>query len=917
MIGAGLTHDVVIHVNNSIKCGLIVKPFTYRMRNAPTFFPRFSVGDARGIDKSRWRSWLQSRFDGGAGQLYWGSSSPTTKYSVSSQVDFGYPVWKKGATPGLPVSGENVNVFTQEDLDYSQLADVGTSIMPVATTVAAQDVWALSLMAKPNQALPLVFPRVQGIEISGKPHVWVSSGAFIYTSIANGYAWNIPSVVPVSEKLTGKWVVMHTFPYPDLFLDAVKFSGVGIIALGTARQFNSTGYTGAIHVYGSLSTTGATPSVLYTPQYSTWAQRLVVYDDRLWRTSAGRVAYLQPAANTIAATWSDFINVGDPSEFILNTAVFNGKLYIGKPDGLWIYDAGIVYLVQNFKDQSNLTNFGMMTEHRGYLYFNIQSDLYRLSTGGTIEQIETSHKPGAIVGGAAQGKDVYYLVASGETAYNTECWVFNPETGGAREWFQHRDIAKWNRMQPTTIMSVSGLMLLAPMQVDYTYRPSYSIDNNMSPFAAADRVSNVVQMRNPNFSQEGYLITSQLDFGYPNLLKLFNRVVVDYSLASDADKIDIYYKLTHQTENVVSGVFIGRDENALYTGAAAWTDITDAVTSSAWNGGDGVWLGLSSVDAVHLPKDGFIVFGFSSPPTSLTIASNSIGQWYPFNDFNAQHWNVRWRTILPIDTTGSAATEPFTWVPPNATFVPPTDAEVTGDTMILPLPAPSGWKPVNTSVVARRLQSVAGSWARPTTHLTDMYFMFGELQKYLSDPPPGHAMNIKWVAAQFGPLNKRQVISNLDWTYLGSVQGQDAWKTKKAFSFPWASNSESIMLKFVFKGTQSDRAELRRYEVEWMPSPSDLSMHDFVALAVDGMQRPDLVVENSGSFISTTLWSISQSTIPHVIELSWPTRHTIRALVQIPDPGAIVATMPHPGTTLPDPDPDYEGAEIPIHLDEI
>ena len=66
---AGVTHHVVFHLNDTLTCGIPVKPFTYRVRTAPTFIPRFSQGSPKGVDKTRWKSYIQARFDGGAGQL--------------------------------------------------------------------------------------------------------------------------------------------------------------------------------------------------------------------------------------------------------------------------------------------------------------------------------------------------------------------------------------------------------------------------------------------------------------------------------------------------------------------------------------------------------------------------------------------------------------------------------------------------------------------------------------------------------------------------------------------------------------------------------------------------------------------------------------------------------------------------------
>jgi hypothetical protein len=134
------------------------------------------------------------------------------------------------------------------------------------------------------------------------------------------------------------------------------------------------------------------------------------------------------------------------------------------------------------------------------------------------------------------------------------------------------------------------------------------------------------------------------------------------------------------------------------------------------------------------------------------------------------------------------------------------------------------------------------------------------------------------------------------------------------FTFPDNTTCKTVLLKFVFKhggGTaHSSQIALQQYEIEYALEPSDLKVYDFVVLADDNIEIENMQQENSGRFIAKTLYSCAVSPRTFILEMPWPTQHTVRGLVQISSPGGAP-----PGFAY---DPvRFDGGDIPVHIDEM
>ena len=261
LLKAGVTHDLVVHVNDSVTLGLAVSPGTYRVTPAPTFLPRFAVGDPKGIDRGRWKSWIQDRWDGGAGQLHYSGATGNNRFAESHLIDIGLP------TTTLPAHVIVESVEEQHDINAGAAV---AALLPRATTA--------------DTPLATLFTQVHKVfvhEHSNRPLMLHNRAAVLYTNITGTDVFLDGAESARVDALTGKWTVQHT-QLPNVVLSAVRFSGVTAAAFGLAGDtIGAFGDNGGIRLFGAAVEN--TAAKWYSPVYSTNADRLGIYDNKLWR----------------------------------------------------------------------------------------------------------------------------------------------------------------------------------------------------------------------------------------------------------------------------------------------------------------------------------------------------------------------------------------------------------------------------------------------------------------------------------------------------------------------------------------------------------------------------------------------------------------------------------------------------------
>ena len=874
---AGITHDLVIHWNNSKLLGLIAKPGTFRVGNAPTFIPRLAVGDPRGLDYSNWRSFVQESFDGGAGQYRWGGAYGNNRFAESSFLEIGLPTSSVGQIVGRNDEILGLEIRGREafgSLRVDVLPQATTSFVPIGMLFTNQHpVFVLKYSNRPHLAHNVYLGQYHSTKQTD--FVW-QAPLQSQPGLLEYYQGNPTAGIPLFTAV-GNWLsISHSLAPVSA---AVGHSDCIVL---TSRHTN-------LQLYGS--TNGIAPAYLYYPLYTTRADMLGNHDGRLWRSFENRLAYLQPTGTTDA--WSTYFQIGDKQSKVVNMVTFAGKLRLGKEDSLWAYDAGRVYEVANFGQEWDTNNFRLMVVHRGALYFNIRQRIYRLTASESVEVLDTPNFDGFVTDGTSLGDDLYIMLR--EPDGTGRCMVYNPERGGAREWFHTPAIALNEggiAPGPSGIKAATGMLWIAPVALT-----GEAIRSSSTPIATVNKLASPAQQVKPNYYDIGrnaYMVTSMLNFGYPGVDKLFNRVLVTHNMYAATDKIDVYY-LTQLGVVSLLGAFRYTGANAdgpigalLDDGTAAVTDGLAGPSDPVWNwetvSNDTMFLGfaapIAGINLVVRNDYGDVELAGGDPGASANVGFVN-GPIYYFN-------GIIWNANLVQNTNGT-----------SGDITNSTTKNYGGNTVWahhdgrLTWVAPADWKP---SVV---------------NGVTAYWLAFDNISGLANFGPRIVEIN------GLGPIHK--TLKDQPWIYLGSVKGNDSpAKNIKELAFPTIDgqlpSGRELILKFEFIGSDVTAPELTRYEVEWQPigPKRDLVKVGFVALGIDGLEtlQPG-IVEDSAQYIHATLWSLNAAGRPYTVQLPYPPPigHTRRMQVIITDPGAAIPVLGFGHTSLQ--------GEIPLVLEEL
>lgn len=836
---AGRRHDLIFHLNNSVTMGGTLKPLSFRVAVAPRFIPRFAVGDPRGTDKSRWKSWVQSRFDGGAGQIFLSSPVGNNRYAESNLMDIGLPFTALGGLAGRadPVT----QAASDPSLDDDPVGDLSVALLPRATTSESKNLGAH-------------FTNRYGVHIfeySFRPHLfhWITRA--VYTNVTGTDVFGGErGPLETADALTGEWAVQDT-QMPGTLVSATRYSGVIAMAL-------ESGGVGNVHIYGADNSHAA--STLYTPVYTTLANRIGTYDGKLWRAEIGRVSYLDPTI--VTGQWSAYISTGDPSIPVNNMVVAFGRYYMGKEDSLWIFDAGRTYEVENYADQRDTSNFNLMVLHRGALYYNIRNKIYRITSGNLIELLATPPIDGIVTDGAATGSELHIVYQ--EPSGDSRVLIFDPETGGTRRWFSSEEIMAKEGPKDrglTSIRPAYGYLWMAPTHISASFA-----SNNSFPVAAVNRINPNKSVTIPYFARtHAYVIMSMTDMGQPNVSKELRRVVTDRTIHNTGESIEILYA-TDIFDSVPIQVFVHS------AAASTFTEGTTAVTNGSVLDADG------SLDQDHTgDANSALYIVLNRPCKALKIifgpdnGGPDIGGW--------DYWN------------GSA------WIAiqgHTGTILGPPHGASDGTVMcsqdgILYLPDLDAWVTADPGVIT---EGASTSDA-------------GYLLRCVSTNAAGR----RWDVLEVSAINS---LRQQDWTILGTMT--DRTILREAINFPAPTISENIMLQYRAIGTDVSRPAIRRVEIEYIEIEFPHRTLYGTIMAINNLETEEMgVIENSASFIQQSLYSMAMGGLTHIIEPPpipiFADDLTIRGQVSIIDPGGAWPILSYDNST-----PD---AEVSIRIDEL
>jgi len=847
----GVTHHVVLHLDTMTRVGVIVTPGTYRVSKKPNLIPRLAVGDPRGLDYGTWWSFVQDDFSGGSGQYYWNKDSGNNRFAESLFMDIGTPGQRVGEVLGGATKGLVSNETLKDPVRWANI--LAPAVMPTQTSVQSP---LPSLFTSRFPAFVFLY--------SNRPLLVHNQFAALYTNNLTQGDWlgnsgvyrgrpsgpMSPNDVPwrgsPTDYYKSLWVVLATNIASAAILSAVMHSTQLIVSVGAQ----------GLRAFGS--TDGAAPAYWHTPAYSTITDLVETFDNRIWRTNVNKLAYLDPATGL----WGAYQDVGDSTYGVTTTVTFAGKILMGKPDGLYAYDAGRIYLVQGWPHSIDPSNFAFMKVLRGDLYFNIGRAIYRLSSASTVEKLDWPLVAGVVLSGEVTDEELYVMYHT--QGYDTRIFIFNPENGSVREWLRSREISYRVNVGPhgpTSINAAGGALWLSPMYLTVTAQTH-------SPIASINKLLPSNAQIVPNFHKGGraYMITSELTMGYPDLDKYWHSAVIDYNLNSPTDRFQVYFLPEIKTSSRIVGVL-----------AETTTGVFTNLTSEATDGGGGPDGASTLMTFTALSAK--ISFGFSEPISSIYVDIVGQGKGWYFGGPRT-YWNgAAWR-ILPMINAPPQSDGTTTWyfaAPQQLSWVPPDD-----------------WAPSTVN-------GITAYWVRAEASTGSYNWQF----RLYEVSEPGVANNVGAEQLEAQP-----------WQLLGTITNSAA--NRAELLFPNDIISRTMMLKFVAVAGGSSRPELKKFRLKYMPVGPDANLLriSFAAQAINNIKLLDGSIENNAQGIAAAAFSMIGANKPYVVELPWPppVGHTRRAKILLGEPGAQIPIMTFDNTLGVAAAPE---ASIPIIIEQV
>src|SRR3990167_5890150 len=189
------------------------------------------------------------------------------------------------------------------------------------------------------------------------------------------------------------------------------------------------------------------------------------------------------------------IYVGDDNTKIRSLRIWQNRIYIGKDDGLYTLDNGVVQKLLDFSFARDTNNFRWMKDWKGALYFPVLNGLYRLVGGTTLQAVGPNRGAAGLVelGNIAleRNQTTFKSLAAGKVGkvvdiVPTENWLYAVIDGvagtsqivcwsGEGSWHQITEGAAANKRIRaafyTGSIATSGVLLLPRLWYGYDVDP--------------------------------------------------------------------------------------------------------------------------------------------------------------------------------------------------------------------------------------------------------------------------------------------------------------------------------------------------------------------------------------------------------------------------------------------------------------
>ena len=210
--------------------------------------------------------------------------------------------------------------------------------------------------------------KTTSIAIGGNPTKFAlaSTTGTLYVCIGGAdrdvYTWN---------NGTGLWNITTAGLTTDP-TDMVEFLGYVWVAQGEANVMRRRLLSSGVWSSGSVPATYLAAGGVGTTAGSS-----------LWRADNTNELFY----TTDGAAWRGPLYVGDTNTLIRSLLIWDGRLYVGKDDGLYMVQNGQVSQLLDFSFARDPNNFKWMKVWQGSIYFPILNGLYRLVGGSTLQSV--------------------------------------------------------------------------------------------------------------------------------------------------------------------------------------------------------------------------------------------------------------------------------------------------------------------------------------------------------------------------------------------------------------------------------------------------------------------------------------------------------------------------------------------------
>lgn len=403
----------------------------------------------------------------------------------------------------------------------------------------------------------------------------------------------------------------------------------------------ATNVNGTPMLFVALSDTSDVAFKVYDPAAGTWASGTngasTAYA-KYWAIAGGFLWYADRANNVYYSddptdAWSAAIPVGWKSHKITSLCEFNGLLYVGKENGLYVVDPAteIAKSVMVFRDQARPDEKRMMpmVVWNGYLYFYWRGTLYRMSPGGAISDV-TPPKFGTTfpyvrydnVRAMVSGSQYLYYTAKHTDSAAWDLLAFDGighhrllEITTAANGVLHRsmypsDVNSPQRLWVCAVNGTTGALSYMPTNEHVLPYDSYPVNGTH------------------------YLETSRFDMGLPEIVKSWKDITLEMENVNAGRSVEVQFAT--DDNNTFTSMGTGQEESGNQTrGASVVNGLAD--TGNVWDNlenmktRDGVYavcfLGSAETDSVKLTGFGFLV------PTVAQITGVAVSVYGNGNTF--------------------------------------------------------------------------------------------------------------------------------------------------------------------------------------------------------------------------------------------------------------------------------------------